>query len=240
MAWTVLPACGGEKGGETESETGTSETGTGEPGTGEPGTGETDPGETGTGGAETGETGETSETTDAPTGTTGEAPLLETCVFDPPCFHEIDPDFTDSEQAVYDGLVCAWSRLRDAAPSRVDLTFAGDDPTSLIPVGDPGRSVLVVKSAGDGEAVQRCTLAPAAFFEACIDDGPQGLDEGCAFGLSWYDGCVDEPAPGLPGVRRSVRLRPARGRRRDGARALRMGQRFGSSVASRWPLGHAV
>ncbi|WAS98398.1 hypothetical protein [Nannocystis punicea] len=200
----VLPACGGEKGGETEGETGTSDPGTGEPGTGETDPGETDSGEPGTGetspgATETGETGETSETSEAPTGTTGDEPLLETCVFDPPCFHEIDPDFTNSEQAVYDGLVCAWSRLRDAAPSRVDLTFAGDDPTSLIPLGDPGRSVLVVKSPGGVEAVQRCTLAPVAFFAACIDDGPQGLDEGCAFGLSWYDGCVDEPAPVCPG-----------------------------------------
>ncbi|MCY1006681.1 hypothetical protein OV079_14200 [Nannocystis pusilla] len=119
-------------------------------------------------------------------------------MFDPPCEHEIGPDFTDSEQQVYDGLLCAWTRLRDAAPSRVDLTFGGDEPTSLIPLGDPDRSVLVVKSAG-GETVQRCTLAEEMFFQTCIDAGPEGLGESCAFGYGWYDDCVDEPSPVCPG-----------------------------------------
>lgn len=180
-------ACGSDKDGETDDATSTSETGeTGA--TGEPETGATDTGATGE--PDTGET--------MPTGTTGETSLLETCVFDPPCAHEIGPDFTDSEQQVYDGLLCAWTRLRDAAPSRVDLTFGGDEPTSLIPLGDPDRSVLVVKSAG-GETVQRCTLAEAVFFQTCIDAGPEGLGESCAFGYGWWVDCADEPAPVCPG-----------------------------------------
>ncbi|WP_434415423.1 hypothetical protein [Nannocystis pusilla] len=188
-------ACGSDKGGETDDATSTSETGetgtTGETGaTGEPDTGATS----------TSTTGEpdTGETVDPPTGTTGETSLLETCVFEPLCAHEIGPDFTDSEEQVYEGLLCAWTRLRDAAPSRVDLTFGGDDPTSLIPLGDPDRAVLVVKSAG-GETVQRCTLAEEIFFQTCIDAGPEGLGESCAFGYGWWVDCVDEPSPVCPG-----------------------------------------
>ncbi|MCY1062978.1 hypothetical protein [Nannocystis sp. SCPEA4] len=197
----VLSACSGDKAGETEGETSTSTTEnetsadpTEAETSADPTEAETsaDPteGETGTGTTE-GETG-----TSTTEGETGDTSLLETCVFDPPCRYESAADIAEPEMSYNDAL-CAWTLLRDAAPSRVDLD-AGGDESSLIPLGDAARSVLLVRSIGGDEVVQRCTLAEAAFFQGCIDGGPEGLGEGCAFGFGWYDGCVDEPAAVCP------------------------------------------
>lgn len=133
--------------------------------------------------------------TSSSTGETGEVSLLESCVFAEPCDYDVQPGITEGDGQYQDAL-CAFALLRDAAPARVDLT--GTEMESLIPLGDGQRGVLVVVADQGGESVQRCTLAEAAFFQACIDDGPDKFNEACAFASGWYDGCVAEPAPLCP------------------------------------------
>lgn len=148
--------------------------------------------ESGSNGTET--SGPTSTDADTSTGDPPQPSLLELCAAPEPCdSFGLDPGSNTEE--VNPALECAVSRALDsiADGSAVELSSAYCD------IGCAGTDVLLV---GDGtvyvqqtttlaettyETIDRCTLQPASFFEACLGQPPIG---DCANWGAWGTDCA--------------------------------------------------